>query len=318
VEIVHGYGLTGVVVDADEGIAREWAALPDIDMVRVDEPPPSRVPALVAAGFVHKPTRLTWIAATGADEAEFLARLPRKQRENVAVARRRADAEGLTIRVREPVDEALFEAFLELYERRVAQMVHGLALARRLGPGIVGSPDCFAILACLGSRLVGATICQHCPDQDLLRLRFSAVEPDQRRASLSRVMYLEALAQSRRAGRRWTSLGNDTNIYGHIVKPGLLGFKASLGFRPVPSQAVVPGDGNDEADYIVDLRAFTDPTVLLGYPPGGGTTVVDGVAWPALEAVVLSVAPHPDLHRYDIPGLAGVRRHDQPLRGSPR
>jgi hypothetical protein len=159
-------------------------------------------------------------------------------------------------------------------------LVHGIALARRLGPDIVDKPDYVAILAFLGSRLAGATICQHCPKQDMLRLRFSAVEPDQRRASLSRVVYLEAVALSRRAGHRWTSLGNDTNIYGHIVKPGLLGFKASLGFRPVPSQAVLPGDGNDEADYIVDLRTFTDPTVLLGYPRRAGPPSSTGWSGP--------------------------------------
>jgi hypothetical protein len=287
-------------------------------MVRVNEPAPSAVPGLVAAGFVHKPTRLTWIAATCADEAEFMGRLSTKQRYNAGVAARRAAAEGLTVHMRQPIDEGLFETFLELYERRVALMVNGLPLARRRGPEIVDNSDDFAILGYAGGRLVGCTICQHCPEQDMLRLRFSAAEPEQRHSGLSRVMYLEAVRQSRRAGHRWTALGNDTNIYGHLVKPGLLGFKASLGFRPVPSQAVVPGDGHDEADAIVNLAAFTDPTVLLGYPSGGGTTVIDGVEWPALEAVVLSNVERPDLHRYDIPGLAGVRPHAQPLRGSPR
>jgi hypothetical protein len=312
VQVNQGYGLTAVVADAAEAVAGAWTAVPDLDLVRVNQPTADEVPALVAAGFVHKPSWLTWIAEVGADEAEFIARLSLKQRNNVRVAARRAAAEGLSIQLRRPVDEALFETFLELYERRVALMVHGLPLARRHAPSIVGNPDYFAVLGYAGARLVGCTIGQHCPEQDLLRLRFSAVEAEQRQASLARVMYLAAVGQAREAGHRWATLGNDPNIYGHLVKPGLIGFKARMGFRPVPSQALVPGDGNDEADLIVSLRAFTDPTVLLGYPSGtapSGAAPLDGVAgWPALEAVVVGTDPDADLRVFDIPGLVGVRR----------
>ena len=70
---------------------------------------------------------------------------------------------------------------------------------------------------------------------------------------------------------------------------------------------MLPGDGNDEADVIVNLGAFADPTILLGYPVNGASQVIDGVAWPALEVVVLSADPAPDLHRYAVPGLAGPR-----------
>ena len=306
-DIVHGYGLTAAVVDAAEGITRGWSTVPDLDMVRVNEPAASDVPGLLAAGFTHKPTRLTWLGATGADDEDFIRRLSLKQRSNVRVAARRAREEGLSVEVRRPVDEALLDSFLELYERRVALMVNGLPLARRQAPEIAGNPDYFAVVGYRDGRLAGCTVCQHCPDLDMLRLRYSAVEADQRRASLARVMYLEAVRQARAAGYRWTTLGNDPNIYGHLVKPGLLAFKASLGFRPVPSHAVLPGDGNDEADVIVNLGAFTDPTILLGYPVGGGTQVIDGVGWPALEVVVLSAGPAPDLRRYAVPGLAGPR-----------
>lgn len=85
-------------------------------------------------------------------------------------------------------------------------------------------------------------------------LRFSAVEPRWRAASLARVLYLAAFRTARELGCPLVTLGNDPNLYGHVAKPGLMLFKARLGFRPVPAGTVVPTMAGDVADRIVLLK----------------------------------------------------------------
>lgn len=63
----------------------------------------------------------------------------------------------------------------------------------------------------------------------------------------------------------WAGLGNDPNLYGHAVKPGLFAFKVRLGFEAVPSTTVDPDDGQDEADLIVGLSRLGDPSFVLSY-----------------------------------------------------
>jgi hypothetical protein len=73
-----------------------------------------------------------------------------------------------------------------------------------------------------------------------------------------------AIAACRRRGHGTVTLGNDPNLYGHIVKPGLFSSKARLGFTAVPAQGFLPGDGRDEADRVVDIGPLADPALVLG------------------------------------------------------
>ncbi|MEV6603142.1 GNAT family N-acetyltransferase [Kutzneria sp. NPDC051319] len=300
-------GLPVAVVDVDEALNGEWLAHSrGVDVVRVQDPPPERWAELAEIGFLPKPQVLTWRAATAACEEDFLAGLARKDKQNIRIARRRAKADGLTTTIR-GVDETLLAMFLPLYEAQVARMVHGWSVATEHRDRILAERDSyFAVCVWDGDALVGASINQRSRQRDEVRARFSAVVPDQRQASLTRVIYLEIVRVAREEGYTMVSLGSDPNLYGHLVKPGLFSFKSRLGFVPVPSHLVDAGSGSDQADRITAFTAITDPSFLLSYAPGADGRPERG---PRLALDMYTTAREIDRRPYTVDYLVDFHVH---------
>ena len=299
-------GLPVAVIDVDEALNGGWRArCDDVDVVRVQDPPRRHWADLAAAGFMPKPQVLTWRAATAASEDDFLAGLARKDKQNIRIARRRAAADGLTTTVHE-VDARLLDVFLPMYEAQIAVMVHGWSVATEHREKILADAEnYFAVCVWDDGLLVGASINQQSRERDEVRARFSAVVPGQRQASLARVIYLEVVRVARQRGFAWVGLGSDPNLYGHLVKPGLFGFKSRLGFVPVPSHLVDPGSGSDQADRIVGFGALTDPSFVLSYAPGA----LGPERGTRLRMDMFSSNASVDLRPFTVDYLDGVRVH---------
>ncbi|MET8155508.1 GNAT family N-acetyltransferase [Sphaerisporangium sp. NPDC005289] len=295
------------VVTPDEALSGDWLAhRGEVDVVRVQDPPMDRWPDLASAGFFPKPQVVVWRAATAGTEEAFLARLPSKDRRNVFAARRRVASNGVRFEVC-PVSAALLDTFLPLYENEVGKMRHGWAGASTNKDRILAaSDDYFAVCAWDGDDLAGACLNLQSRPKDEVRARFSAVTPRLRSAGLPRLLYMRVIEEARRRGFGWVSLGSDPNLYGHMVKPGLFGFKSRLGFVAVPSHLVDPGSGSDQADRIVRLSALTDPSFVLSYAAGDDGRPRRG---PALRLEVFGSTQEPDLRPYAAGFLAEVRAH---------
>ncbi|MET0134679.1 MAG: GNAT family N-acetyltransferase [Kibdelosporangium sp.] len=300
-------GLPVAIVDVEEALTGVWRQHRfDVDVVRIQDPPPEHWTELTAAGFLPKPQVITWRAATGASEQEFLAKLSGKDRQNIRTARRRAETDALSIKV-VPVDAALLDVFLPLYEAEIARMQHGWAAATEHRDKVLAEADrYFAVCISDGDTLVAASVNEESRLRDEVRARFSVTVPDQRQASLARVLYLEVVRVARQKGFRWVSLGSDPNLYGHVAKPGLFGFKNRLGFVAVPSHVVDPTSGSDQADRIVRLGALTDPTFVLAYAPAPGGSPQRGAR---LRLELFSSDANIDTRPYTADYLAGTRIH---------
>jgi GNAT superfamily N-acetyltransferase len=305
VELGDDFGLPVALADVDEALAlRPDDAPPGVALVRVLAPPAEHWAALARAGFVRKPAWLTWLAPAGSSEEEFLAGLATKARQDMRRAARRAAQGGLVLRVHRPVPARGLDEFLEIYQRRIAQMSHGVGFAGQLRDSILASARDVAVFAYDDGVLVGGCLCLEAPEEGALRLRFSAVEPGWRAESLARVIYLEAFRWARERGYRWVTLGNDPNLYGHVAKAGLYFFKARLGFNPVPAGAFGAGAfAGDQADLLVSLAALADPVLMLEYadrPAGPG-------GFPALTARLFSRRTGHDPARYTTRWVTGCR-----------
>ncbi|GAA3828633.1 hypothetical protein GCM10022226_56840 [Sphaerisporangium flaviroseum] len=306
------FGMPLTAVTAEEALNGDWLRCRhEVDVVRVQDPPVELWGPLAEAGFHPKPQVVVWRAATAGSEEEFLAPLPSKDRRNVFAARRRVLAAGLRFDVR-PVSPALLDVFLPLYESQVATMRHGWAVASRQREAILAAAEeYFAVCVTDGEEFAGACLTLLSGERDEARARFAALAPGPRATGLARLLYMEVIAEARRRGITWVSLGSDPNLYGHIVKPGLFGFKSRLGFVPVPSHLVDAGSGSDQADRIVGLSALTDPALVLAYAPGDDGAPQRG---PALRAEVFTSADRLDVRPYSPHHLTGVRLHrtDEP------
>ncbi|MFD7136162.1 GNAT family N-acetyltransferase [Streptomyces sp. NPDC059894] len=254
-------------VGLDEALGRNWHdPSVDVDLVKVRLTSLEHRRKLEAAGFLVKPVWVNWMAPLLDSEQTFLSRLPLKERQSIRQAARRAEANGIELVVLEEVTERDLLHFLELYDRQVARMERGVNYARRQQRQLARRLDSLlAVHAYAGDRLVGGCLGWLRPDQAMVQLRFSAVDDGARQGMLSRVLYSTALEAARHRRLTWASLGNDPSLFGHTVQPGLFHFKARLGFRPVPTQAIPPRVTGDEAELIVRIRALADPSLSLAY-----------------------------------------------------
>ncbi|GAA4921785.1 GNAT family N-acetyltransferase [Streptomyces coeruleoprunus] len=268
-KIVDEHGLSVALIEPAELALEPWLSAGEhIDVVRMPKPPADTVDALTARGFVVKPEMLTWVARLGPDEDTFLARLENKSRQDIRRARRRASA-ALREEVQDRVDAETLDRFLALYEERVAGMQFGVPYARRHRETVLNGPQkYFAVFAFEGDELVGGCLVAECPEQDTIRIRFSAVSESWRRDSLARTLYFTAMRTARLKGFTWATLGDEPNLYGHLTRAGLFSFKVNMGFEAVPSQDFGDPTGCDEADLVLNLSALQDPCLILGYASG--------------------------------------------------
>lgn len=269
---IEDLGLTVAEAGVDEALAaRRAGVFPQVTLLRVVQPPRHRWAELMAAGFVCKPSWLTWVAATPGSDEELLGRLSRSSAHDLREATARAA--DLRFEVRQPVGGAEMDVFFDIYERSVAEMRYGFAYARRLRDRMVDAPEYLAVFAYDGAEMVGGVLAWESAGDDAVRLRYSGVRPQWRDASLSRVLYLHAFRAARERGRACVTLGNDPNLFGHVAKPGLLLFKSRLGFVPEPAARLNPDIAGDAAELLISLDELTDPSLILGYAselPGAG------------------------------------------------
>jgi hypothetical protein len=302
VEVAEYHGVPIAFATVEEAVAGEWKAVGDqVDVVRVERPPAADWPELRRAGFVPKPQFVTWIAEARASEEEYLGALPKRERQKIRGARRQLRLESLTVEVC-AVEERLFDVFLVLYEQQIAEMRHGVAVAREERELVLAdAASYFAICARRDAALVGCCIAQRDEAKDTVRVRFSAVDGRFRESNLARVLYMEAAERTRTLGHRWFSLGKDRNLYGHLATPGLYRFKSHLGLVPHASHLVDPAIGYDQADLILRLGELGDPTLVLGY--------VDDAPSHRLRLDVFSAQPEARLDPYRAPFLCGSSLH---------
>ncbi|MBQ0981624.1 GNAT family N-acetyltransferase [Micromonospora sp. M61] len=263
----HGLALADIV--PEEVAQRPWRGSDKhIDVVRLPNPPDDFLPELAGLGFVHKPELLSWRAELGPDEEEFLARLATKPRQDIRRSIQRAEA-ALTLTVHDTLPAPLLDRFLDLYRSRVAEMTYGITIACRYRDAMLDGPDkYYGVFAMDGAEIAGGCLVRECPDEETVRIRFSAVTEEWRRASLARTLYFGAMRVARDKGFKWVTLGDEPNLYGHLTKMGLFPFKVAMGFHPVPSQDNHDPEGRDLADLVLTGTHLSGPGLMLGYVPG--------------------------------------------------
>jgi hypothetical protein len=259
-------GLTVAFVTEEDVLDGKWNSYcGSVDVVRVVDPRISLWSALAGAGFSPKPAYVNWKAPACASEGEFLKSMSRRNRESIATSRKRASEFGLQLEV-QGIEEQNFDEFLILYEDNIGAMRHGWLVASENREKLLNARDRhFLVRATIEGDFVGACVCEMSSADSLVRLKYSATAEDGKALGLVRLMYLEMFAEARRRKFEKVGLGIDPNLFGHIVKPGLFGFKARFGFTPDPDCAPGGRKGATHADRILRFTELTDPSLSVCY-----------------------------------------------------
>lgn len=301
-EIRTESGLAIGLVTTDEAVALSPGQdIAGVDVLRVPDPRPADWDMLRRCGFVPKPAKISWLTATTDSDEEYVAGLPKKERWHMRRAGHLAETDGVRLVVEQPIGTARLDAFLRVYLEQVGRMRYGVPYVTDQYAAIRdGTDPYFAVWAMSREEVVGGCLVVAEPGARFTRIRFSATAERFRDSSLSRIVYLKAINASRARGYDSVTLGSDPNLYGHIVKIGLFGFKRRLGFVPVPSQEV-RGSGADEADRVLRLGALEDPAFVLGYPPAAGSR-----GWCGGWGTFFTARPELDTSSYRTDLMAGV------------
>ncbi|MER5886131.1 hypothetical protein ABT160_20105 [Streptomyces sp. NPDC001941] len=304
--MIEEHGLRVAVLEPEEALGSDRTALDGlaeragVSVLRVVDPPAALRTDLEDNGFLLTPSWVNWLAPVGGDDEAFLSAMTSGERRNVRKALRECEQRGVRTVVRAPLTRPVFEEFLALYEPQVAAMRNGVAYAESWREEIEADPHLYFVVEARDAdgSLLGACLCWDQPELSLARIAFTAQVPEQRQGRVVRALYATATAEARGRGRGWVSLGSDPTLYGHLTEPGLFGFKARLGFRPVPTRHLQP-TAPDQADAVVSLRGLTEPSLLLSYAscptadaPGTGALPVPE---PALRLTVLTAGGDVDL-----------------------
>jgi len=262
-------GLRVIEPDLDIALTQDWRAHRHrADVVRLRAGDPADWDALRTRGFAVKPTWVTWGAPLTGSREEFLSRVSPKELRNVRKALDYARVNRLRFVERTPISPEPLDEFLRLYGLQIARMVHGVPYAQRMRQRLLDEANRFMMVSAHDrGGLVAGCICSLRPDQDVMRIAFSAIQPRARDGMLSRAIYLTAADAARARGLKWISLGSDPTLYGHVAKPGLFTFKSRLGFAPVPLSWLDYEDveAYDEAELMLSLSSVTDPSLSLAY-----------------------------------------------------
>lgn len=265
-KIIDENGLRVALVSAQEASS---GTIPEaIDIVRLANWQSIEPSDLKDMGFIVKPDWITWLSPMPASREAFLQSLARKSRHNVVKALR--DMEGaLEVDViYGPKSHDIFD-FEKLYTQALQKMENPVDALKNNRDKIIASPEnYFMVKASLGEQIHGACLLHWCPNNETVRLRYAAVSAEWRNKSLSRALYEKAMEVGRRLGARWMTLGNDPNLYGHIVQFGLLRFKSSLGFAPVPAYDFYNDWAACIAERYLRLQNTSDPAGVIEYVDG--------------------------------------------------
>lgn len=260
-EVSVEHGLRVAEVDLDE-----WDAVHaqrpdhDVNVYRITHP------GLISSppkGMLLKPSWVNWMASVPDGSKSLLQLQSKRQKERTRAALR--SLAKLTTRVDSPVTEATFAEWLKIYSDQTARMPRGFNVAAAEQSEVLDRSSGHLLITWWdGTRLIGGcvSVCQE--GGSIFQGRFSASIPDARNLDLARAMYVSLADQAFRGNFKLLSLGNDLNFYGHIVRPGLCGFKMRLGFRPVPSQFFNPF-GETVAERVNSLNGLEEPVILFAH-----------------------------------------------------
>ncbi|MFD7122725.1 MULTISPECIES: hypothetical protein [Streptomyces] len=270
----------------DEAIGRDWHKEQlDADLVRVKDPDVADWQSLREAGFTVKPGWITWMAPACASEETFLKRMSRRSRRGARNSAAVLAERRVTLTPRSPLDAGQMDEFLTLYEAHVATLRNGIPFARRIRESLLERPENYFTVRAedAGGNLIGACLCEIDATMSIVRVRFTALGAGERDGNLARSLYLSAFQEARERGHRWISLGSDPSTYGHLVQPGLFIFKSRFGLFPVPLKLLQPDahpvQAADEADLILRLTAFTDPSLHVAYDGDAPARHSTDAAW---------------------------------------
>lgn len=147
------------------------------------------------------------------------------------------DTLGITITVNEEINEEIFIDWFKLYKKIITKMPDGhLALSEDwLKSKLDKSKKVGAILAYQDNKLVGGEL--FLEKNGVLGIGYGVANRyEELNGGLTLLIDFKFLEHAQKLGYKEVSFGQDGNLYGFDLNPGLIQYKTKIGFSPIPSK----------------------------------------------------------------------------------
>jgi hypothetical protein len=181
--------------------------------------------------FYYRPLKISYVMKTWPAVDDYLVSLKRNRRKRILKSLRECEQQRLSIVKEAPLKKGSFRQFLKLYKKKIQQKPHGLLL---LTPDWLASrkETAAGIFAKIDTALAGGILLNR--KENHISICYSASDADYYKYGINDYLNVNAISFAKELGFDKIMRGQDTNLYGHHLSPGLFLFKKSLGFAVEP------------------------------------------------------------------------------------
>lgn len=202
-----------------------------VDIVRVENPAGSdRVLLVEGAGYYVKPTHISWRMKVR-DPRDHAASMSSRARYRFNAELKKSEDVNAGFK---PLNPKTFDNFLRVYEEGVVEKERGRAAIDRSWITDKRDDPSYRILVLSSptGQTVGSAILHFNAKTLEVTIAYCAFLPAAKHFALGYRIVKEALRVARKEGYQELTHGQDSNLYGYYLAPGLFEFKSRAGFTP--------------------------------------------------------------------------------------
>lgn len=210
------------------------------------------------AGF-WRPRKVVWRMKIGSEPIISQIR-SKRARKQIRGDEKKLKAKGIEIKTFSHLDQSLFEEWRNLYGRKIDSKKKGRILVGQnwLSKREKKGKKLGAALAFQEGKIIGGNLFYQI--RKTLSVAYGITERIPGLAGgLGLLLDYYSMVYAQALGCQAISLGQDTNLYGFHLSPGLLFYKVKLGFKPVPATKT-----GWATTYFLNFERFGEEVMFFG------------------------------------------------------
>ena len=179
--------------------------------------------------FFYRPLKITYVMKAPESLDSYLATLTRNRRKRILKCIRECEHKGITLRKEEFLTQESFKAFYKVYKKNIGEKKRGIMTLHKAWYA-KRSHDACGVFAIRKKKIIGGILLKK--KRNSMSFCYSSSEKPY--FGINDFLNVHAIVYTKELGFSHIIRGQDTNLYGHHLSPGLYLFKKSLGFSIQP------------------------------------------------------------------------------------
>lgn len=181
--------------------------------------------------FCYRPLKISYIMKTPKSLDIYLASLKRNRRKRILKSFRECEKQGISILKEKELTKESFDLFLKIYKNNLTEKERGIIILKKDWYHKRKDIAC-GVFAKRHNKIIGGILLAK--RKNTVSFCFSSSEKKYFDIGINDYLNINAIMFVKELEYSYIIRGQDTNMYGHHLSPGLYLFKKSLGFQIQP------------------------------------------------------------------------------------